>query len=258
MFWILRYASHAATPFLFDAEMRPLIDSDAGVAATEHYLATLPYSPPRILDEGSDYSYTLPLFMAGKGYATIITPAGAKLFSLDNSAVRNKFLAAPIPGVAAKGGMRRQSTLIYGNNLVIPRSSPHKSLAFLYAMWLTDPDISARSVGVPGGFADAYRYNHLRDERIRQVYTSQALDLVIDELPVVIPAGTGLPGNSEYLAALNKNLWLAMHGRQSAREAMQNTARDWNAITARYGRPQQIRHWAAFRRQFPGAAPAGR
>ena len=251
MFWILRYASYAATPFLFDVQMRPLIDSLAGIAATANYLATVPYSPPRILDEGNDYSYTLPLFMSGKGYATIITPAGAKLFSMDNAAVRDKFVTAALPGVMAKSGLRRHSTLIYGNNLVIPRFSPNKALAFLFAMWLTDPDISTRSVGVPGGFADAYRYNHLRDERIRRVYTAQAIDIVTGELPIVIPSGTGLPGNSEYLAALNKNLWLALHGRLSAGEAMKHTARDWNLITDRYGRQQQILHWTAFRRQFP-------
>ena len=258
MFWMLRYASFAATSLLFDAQMQPLINSAAGIAATENYLATLPYSPPKILDEGHDYSYTLPLFMAGKGYATIITPAGAKLFSLDSSAVKNSFVSAALPGHLQKGRLQRRSMLIYGNNLVIPRSSARKTLAFLYAMWLTDADVSARSVGVPGGFADPYRYNHLRDERIRQVYTPQALDVIERELPVIVPSGTGLPGNSEYLAALNHNLWLAAQGKHSAGEAMARTASDWEKITVRYGREQQILHWQAFRRLFSAevVAPA--
>lgn len=258
MFWMLRYVSFAATPLLFDAQLHPLINSAAGIAATENYLATLPYSPPKVLDDGSDYNYTMPLFMAGKGYATIITPAGGKLFRLDSSAVKNSFVSSVLPGQLQKGRLQRHSMLIYGNNLVIPRSSAHKALAFLYAMWLTDADVSARSVGVPGGFADPYRYNHLRDERIRQVYTPQALDVIERELPSIIPSGTGLPGNSEYLAALNSNLWLAAQGKHSASEAMARTAGDWEQITARYGREQQIRHWAAFRRLFPNevAAPA--
>jgi len=258
MFWMQRYACFAAEPLLFDRRMRPLLNSPAAVAATESYLATLPYSPPGILDEGADYSFTLPLFMAGKGYATIITPAGAKLFSLDSTAVKNRFVSVALPGHLRNGRLQRHSMLIYGNNLVIPRSSAHKALAFLYAIWLTDPEVSARSVGVPGGFADPYRYNHLRDERIRRVYTPQALDLVERELPFIIPSGTGLPGNSEYLAALNNNLWLAAQGKQSAREAMARTARAWEEIITRYGREQQIRHWKAFRSLFPQdvSAPA--
>lgn len=252
MFWMPRYLSHAATPFLFDEKMRPLIDSPEGVAATENYLATLPFSPPKILDEGNDYSYTMPLFMAGKGYATIITVAGAKLFSLDSSAIKGKFIAVALPGQQRKGRLQRFSTLIYGNNLVIPQSSPHKALAFLYAMWLTDPDNSTRSVGVPGGFADPYRFNHLRDERIRQVYTEQALEVFAREMPDIVPSGTGLPGNKEYLAALNRNLWLAGQGRQSAHEAMRATAGEWEKITQRYGRERQIAHLAAFRALFPG------
>jgi multiple sugar transport system substrate-binding protein len=256
MFWIPRYAVNAQTPFLFDEKMHPLIDSPAGIAATENYLATVPFSPPKILDDGNDYSYTLPFFMGGKGYSTIITPAGAKLFNLDTSPIKDKFVAVPLPGHMQKNRLLRRSMLIYGNNLVIPHSAPHKALALLYAMWLSDPDISARSVAVPGGFADPYRYSHLADERIRKVYTQQALDAYRQELSSVIPSGTGLPGNSEYLAALSNNLHLAAQGKQTARDAMSHTAREWEAITERYGRDKQIRHWAAFRTQFPDDAGA--
>lgn len=256
MFWMQRYASFAAAPLLFDAQMRPLIDSPAGVAATESYLATIPYSPPKVLDDGNDYSYTLPIFMAGNGYATIITPAGAKLFTVGASPIKDKFVVVPLPGHLRNGRLQQRSMLIYGNNLVIPRAAGNKALAFLYAMWLTDPDISARSVNVAGGFADPYRYNHLRDERIGQVYTPQALEAAAQSLPGVIPSGTGLPGNREYLDALGNNLLLAAQGRQSAREAMTRTAREWDAITARYGRAGQVRHWAAFRALFNDAPPA--
>lgn len=250
MFWFPRFASFSATPFLFDEQMRPLIDSAAGVAATENYLATIPYGPPDQTKEGNDYSYTLPLFMAGKGYATIITPAGAKLFNLGTSAVKGKFITAPLPGHMHQGVLQRRSAIMYGNTLVVPRASGNKELAFLYAMWLTDPDISANSVAVPGSYADPYRYNHLRDPRIIQLYSVEALQALEAGLANVTPSGTGLPGNREYLAALNSNLMLAAHGGQTAREAMARTAREWEAITARYGREQQMRHWAAFRTLF--------
>ena len=56
----------------------------------------------------------------------------------------------------------------------MPASAPNKALGFLFAMWLTDPDNSARSVAA-NGIADPYRYSNLRDERVRTMYTPQAL-----------------------------------------------------------------------------------
>src|SRR5438034_412987 len=50
MFWMPRYLSTAASnQYLFDEQMHPLVDSPAGVAATESYVATVPYSPPQSL-----------------------------------------------------------------------------------------------------------------------------------------------------------------------------------------------------------------
>lgn len=252
MFWMPRFVAHAPAPFLFDEQMRPRINSPAGIAATENYLSLTRYMAPAALAEGRDYSYTLPLFKAGKGYSTISTQAGAKLFNQEGSAVKGKFISMPLPGYLRDGKLQRSSMLIYGNNLVIPKSSRNKALALLFAMWLTDPDTSIRAVGIPGSFADPYRFHHLRDERLRNIYTAQTLDLIAQELAHVIPGGTGLPGNSEYLAALNDNLYRAAQGKQTARQAMARTARAWDAITHRYGREQQIRHWQAYRRQSPG------
>ncbi|WP_428625072.1 ABC transporter substrate-binding protein, partial [Sedimenticola sp.] len=176
MFWLPRYLSQSSpNQLLFDDAMRPLINSPQGVAATQNYLANVALSPPDILKEGNDYSYTLPLFMLGRGFATIITIAGAKLFNSDNSRVRGKVQAYPLPGTRVDGRLVRRSTLIYGNNMVIPKHAPSPELAFLFAMWLTDPDNSVRSVGVRGGFTDPYRFSQLQAPRIRNIYTEQAL-----------------------------------------------------------------------------------
>lgn len=255
MYWFPRYAAFAApAQYLFDERMKPLIDSAAGIAATESWLATIPFSPPEITGEGRDYSYTLPLFLRGKGFATLITPAGAKIAGSDHSAIKGRFIAAPLPGHRHGGRLLRRSTLMYGNNLVVPRSSTNRELAFLYAMWHTDPDNSARSVLVGGGFADPYRYNHLSHPEIRQIYSEQALEALRAALPGTQPAGTGLPGDAEYLAALNHQLWLAATGRQNAAEAMAAAAREWEMITDRLGRERQQAHWRSFRRDFAGAS----
>lgn len=253
MYWLPRYLS-AAWPnqLLFDDEMRPLISSPAGVAATESYIATVPHAPPQALEEGKDYSYTLPFFLRGNAFATILTLATAKIANRDDSAVKGKVMAVPMPGRLVAGKLVRRTQLIYGNNLVVPRNAPNKALALLFALWLTDPDNSVHSV-VSNGIADPFRLNHFRDERVRAMYTAQALDLLASELPVVAPSGTGLPGDAEYLAALNANLWQAAAGKLSAREAMARTAREWEAITERLGRVRQVASWKIVRQGYPRA-----
>jgi len=250
MYWLPRYLSATPGQLLFDDRMHPRIDSPAGVAATEHYIATLPFSPPQSLEDGKDYSYTLPFFIRGHAYATMLTVATAKISNRDDSAIKGRFMAVPMPGTQAGGRLVRRTQLIYGNNLVVPAAAPHKALGFLFAMWLTDPDNATRSVAA-NGIADPYRQASLRDERIRQLYTPQALDVLKAELPIVAPSGTGLPGDSEYLGALNENLWLAAAGKQTPKEAMAKTAREWEAITERHGRAQQIARWQAFKRLYP-------
>lgn len=253
MFWLPRYFSQGQ-PYrtLFDASMRPLIDSPAGIAATESYIRTVRYSPPGITDEGKDYSFVLPLFMQGKAFSAINTIAGAKLFNGATSAVKGKFIAVPMPGTLQGNKLNRKTTPIYGNNLVVASHGKQPLLAFLFAMWLTDPDNSLRTVGVTGGHTDPYRWHQLADPRIRDLYTPEALQVFSREWAIALPPGTGVPGDGDYLAALDKHLSLAAQGRMSAAEAMKLTAAEWNRLTDLRGRGTLI----AFQRKFLNAFTA--
>jgi multiple sugar transport system substrate-binding protein len=246
MFWLPRYYSQAR-PYqpLFDDDMRPLIDSPQGVAATESYAATVRYGPPGITDPGKDYSFTLPLFLQGKAFALMNTIAAAKLFNAGSSPVRNRFMVAPIPGTRIDGELVRRNTIIYGNNLVVPKSASKPKLAFLYAMWITSPEVSARSVGVRGGFTDPYRWSHLKDPRIEEIYTRDALEVFARSWDTALPPGTGLAGDSEYLAVLDANITAVARGEIDAATAMRTTSAAWEEITDRLGRAEQIRQWRA-------------
>ncbi|MBI5790213.1 MAG: extracellular solute-binding protein [Rhodocyclales bacterium] len=256
MFWLPRYLGQGA-PYrqLFDDRLKPLIDSPAGVAATESYVRTVRHSAPEILGDGKDYSYTTPIFMQGKAFSVIFTIAGAKLFNSSGSAVRGKFMAVPLPGNRVGGKVVRSNVPIYGNNLVVSSRGAQRKLAFLFTMWLTDPDNSLRTVGVRGGFTDPFRWNHLADQRIRDLYTQEALAVFAKEWPAALPPGTGLPGDGDYIAALNQNLWLAASGKVSASEAMRRTSHDWEAITQQHGRDKQASWLKIFNAGFAVSEP---
>lgn len=251
MYWLPRYLAQAE-PYqpLFDAQMRPLLDSPEGIAATESYVASVRYAPPEITAEGNNYSYTLPLYMQGKVFAMLHTPSGSKLLNTPASRVRGRVLLAPVPGKRFDDRLLRRNTLIYGNNLVVPKSAGHPELGFLYAMWITSPEVSPRSVGVRGGFTDPYRWNHLRDARIQEVYGNQALEVFADSWDDLLPPGTGIPGDSEYLGVLDAMLTAAARGEITPAEAMRKAAAAWEAITERLGRESQIAHWKAFTSNF--------
>jgi len=251
MFWLPRYLS-MAKPYqpLFDADMRPQLDSPQGIAATESYVAAVKYSPPGITDAGNNYSFTLPFYMQGKAFAVMSTIAAAKLLNGDHSPVSDRFMAASIPGTRIDGELVQRNIIIYGNNLVIPKGAANRKLAFLYAMWITSPEISTRSVGVRGGFTDPYRWHHLRDSRIKEIYTTQALEVFAESWAFTLPPGTGIPGDSEYLDVLNANLTAAARGELTTGEAMRRTSGAWKQITDRLGREQQARHWKAFQSNF--------
>lgn len=252
MFWLPRYLSMAAAGHdLFDDRMRPLIDSPAGVAATESYVATARLSAPDSTEPGKGYNFTMPLFAQGKAFSLLQTVAAARILNDEGSAVRGRVLTMAIPGALHGARLVRRNTIIYGNNLVVAAAAPNRKLAFLYAMWVTDPNVSPQSVGVPGGFADPYRWNHLRDARIAAAYTPEALAAFAAEWPRTRPAGTGVRGDGEYLAALDRQLTAAARGDVTPQQAMRRAAADWEAITTRLGRAAQIREWQAFRRQ-PG------
>lgn len=256
MFWQPRYLSQAAPHRkLFDDNLQPLIDSPAGIAATESYVRTVRHSPPDILADGKDYSYTLPLFMQGKVFATIFTIAGAKLLNSAGSTVRGKFIAVPIPGNRVGERIVRQNVPIYGNNLVVSSRGAQRKLAFLLSMWMTDPDNSLRTVGVKGGFTDPFHWNHLQDPRIRDLYTPEALAVFSKEWAVALPPGTGLPGDGEYLDALDQHLWEAASGKISAATAMRQTAQDWEKITQRRGRDRQLPWLKTFYTGFEATEP---
>ncbi len=251
MYWLPRYLSQA-TPYqpLFDAQMRPLLDTPQGIAATESYVASVKYAPPEITAKGNNYSYTIPLYMQGKVFAMLHTPSGSKLLNSQPSRVKDRVLLAPVPGQRVDGRLNRRNTLIYGNNLVVPSSAGHPELGFLYAIWITSPEVSPRSVGVRGGFTDPYRWNHLSDARIQGIYGNQALEVFAAAWDDLVPPGTGIPGDSDYLSVLDAKLTAAARGEMTPAEAMRATAEAWEVITERLGRDAQIRNWKSFTSNF--------
>lgn len=251
MFWMLRYVSQASpNQYLFDAKARPLLDSPQALKATELYLNTLPFSPTQVTAPGH-YTVSIPIFTRGEAYAYIITGALAKIAQGPNSKIKDKFIAVPMPGTVVKNKLVRRSTFIYGNNLVVPAASTHPELAYLYAMWLTDPDISLKTIMVKKSLVDPYRRNHMTQPEVTALYGAETLKQDTESFELAAPEGTGLVGEMEYIASLSAHLHLAATGKITASQAMALTQADWLAISKKYRKTNQTQQLKRFYSKFP-------
>ncbi|WP_404419377.1 extracellular solute-binding protein [Marinospirillum sp.] len=258
MHWLPRYASQAfPNQPLFDDNLKPLVNSPAGIAATQSYLATLPFSPEGIARPGSGYDLALPIFTQGEAYSLMITLAGAKLFNRPGQPITERYSVHPLPGKEHPQGLVRRTPLAFGNNLIIPASSPQPELALLYALWVTSAEISTATVSESGSFVDPFRYSHFQSPEIQAVYGQSALAAMQTSLDLAVPAGTGTPGDDGYLLALNQALDKAARGEITAEEAMQQVAEDWERITQKQGRASQRLYWQRHLKLYPEASERG-
>ncbi|MDR9467236.1 extracellular solute-binding protein [Marinospirillum sp.] len=255
MHWLARFASQAyPSQYLFDDAMKPQISTPEGLAATRSYLATLDYSPDNIDQPGSGYDLALPAFSQGHAYSLMITVAGAKLFNRKGQAITDQYSVHPLPGTRHPEGLVRRSPLAFGNNLVIPATSQQPELALLYALWLTSPEISPELVKHPGGFVDPFRYSHFRNPAIRSAYGELTLKTLQSSLPLAVPAGTGLPGNAEFLKSLNDALGQASLGLLTPEEVVKQVQKAWEGLIKEAGPDHLLPFWLEQRSLYPGAS----
>lgn len=251
MYWLPRFAAQSyPNQLLFDDQMNPLVNTPEGWQATQSYLDTVKFSPEAVHQPGSGYNAALPYFNRGQAYSMLITVAGAKLFNREPE-LKHQYSVYPLPGIRHPQGLNRRTTLAYGNHLVIPSTSQQPELALLYALWFTSPSVSTEAISLSSSFVDPFRYSHFEQRPLQQVYGTQALEALQTSLPLAAPAGTGLPGNSAYLQALNLALGEAVQGKLSAQEAMAQVEQEWQAITEDQGRDRQQAFWEAQTRLYP-------
>lgn len=252
MHWLPRFTSQAfPNQYLFDDQMQPQIDSREGLEATRSYLATLAYSPEFIAQPATGYDLALPYFAQGKAYSLMITVAGAKLFNRSGQAITDNYSVHPLPGQRHSEGLVVRSPLAFGNNLVIPATSQQPELALLYALWLTSKEISPKVVRNPGGFVDPFRYSHLEDERIRQVYGGDRVDTLQASLDFALPAGIGLPRSDEFLHQLSKALGQASQGQITAQEAVNQVQLAWEQLVEEAGPDRLLPFWLQHQSLYP-------
>lgn len=244
--WWARF--HAKGVWPLSPMLVPQIAGGAGVEALEEMIRITPSLAPetRKLDLFGNWKR----YAKGDVYCNIGWGGSQKYFNGEESAVRDRLTFGPTPGGYVNGELMRTPYFNWGWDYVVTAGAREPELAYLFALFASTPEISTASVREAGGFFDPFRAEHYEDPDVRRIYSDAFLGVHRESLTHAIP-DLYLESQGLYFGALSSWLDRAMMGAVSPRVALQRVAQQWDVISSRAGREEQIRRWAALRTRYP-------
>ena len=236
--WYNRYVSKDnPNQHLFDDEGNPLIDTDAGIQATEEHVKSLDWS-----DKGG-LGWSWPEYygnMANGNSFMLGTFSNCPKF-LDNSetAIGGKMGSFLPPGHQFGNDLVRRSTIYLGNNGGVSTQSEYQEAAYLWLQWSGSTRIFSLLTGNPGGFFDPFQLANFQDPLVIQSYKPYHVPIIEGTVARAVPT-IAIPGQFAMHNTLSENLVAALAGEISSQEAMENTAKSWRRHLRKKGEDKMI------------------
>ncbi|RST86400.1 extracellular solute-binding protein [Aquibium carbonis] len=234
--WYQRYVSMGSpNQFLFDDDGRALINSEAGIAATQEYIDSLAYKSPDAISWGWPEQYGN---FANGGAAMTCAFSNLPKF-LDNPANADSKVTGKIgsmlpPGREVDGGLVRRSVLWLNLSASISSQAKNPEACYALLQWLGSARIYAWMTANPGGYFDPFRLSDFSDPLVRQTYHAYHMDVVRETVERTVPT-INYPGATAFHNALDENLVAALTKSKTAEQAMADTEREWQRIARRTG-----------------------
>lgn len=234
--WYQRFVSMSSpNQYLFDDTGAALINSEAGVKATEEYIASLAHHSPDAISWGWPEQYGN---FASGGAAMTCAFSNLPKF-LDNPANQGSKVTGKIgsmlpPGRAIDGNLVRRSVLWLNLSASVSSQSAHPEACYLFLQWLGSSRIYAWMTANPGGYFDPFRLSDFSDPLVRQTYHAYHMDVVRETVKRTVPT-INYPGATAFHNALDENLVAALTKSKTPEQAMADTERQWQRIARRVG-----------------------
>lgn len=245
--WVQRYASFAnPAQMYFDPETaKPLINSDAGVQATQEYADTMQYKSKDALSWGWPEQYAN---MAAGGTAITCAFPNMPKF-LDNagnpdSKIVGKLRTGLAPGRIIDGKLIRRTVWWPNITLAVSTQTQYPEAAYLFLQWADSPSMFTFMVGNPAGYYDPFQVSDFKDPVVVGSYHEYHVPTMTSSIEHSVPP-LNLNGASEYETALDNNVQAVIAGKKTAEQAMADCETEWEEITDRLGRDKQIEAIAA-------------
>lgn len=228
----------------FDRDMNPSIQGKEGIKALEDWVALQDSgSTPRAMYDWLDLNNA---FLQGH-VAMVVQWSDTGRFSFDeknwNSKVFGKVGWSQVPG-SPTGGPR--GGVWIGRSLAVSSKSRHPDKAWQVIQHITSPGVSARAVSTPSTINDPFRKSHFAaggQGAFPDEATNRDFLKALEQSLKHTNADLMIPGGWEYMQVLDRHIGLALMHKQSAKEALERTAVEWEQITERYGREKQKEHY---------------
>jgi multiple sugar transport system substrate-binding protein len=239
--WRARFFSYGGQ--YFDADMKPLINSAAGVRALEEMVKTMAYYPPGVLLFESEEPKTMLI----KGEVPMLyswTSTGKRVGNASESLIVGKAGFGVVPGAEIDGKVVHRPSLTPGRAMAVSIYSQKKEPTMKVLELISHPEQSLRIVMDPKTIMDPWRNSHFKAPAFRKAFpgADEYLDAILKTFPLVVPDPI-IPGANTYQRKLSFEITEALAGRKQAKAALDTAAAEWDKITDRLGRDKQKALW---------------
>jgi multiple sugar transport system substrate-binding protein len=232
----------------FDEEMNPLINSPAGVKALEIQMAIKDSVPPGIANFGSPEARNA--FLNGEAPMVVHWTSTAKLSKdPEASQIVDVVGIAMVPGVADGDTIYRRPALPTGWSAGIPKYSANIEAAARILDFYLQPERSRAIALNPDTWSEPWRASSFDPEAWREQwpddpeYGEAVIAVMQETLENGVP-DLQIPGQDEYVKVADAEISAGLTGTKSAQQALDDAAAEWNNITERLGRDQQLAYWS--------------
>jgi multiple sugar transport system substrate-binding protein len=239
--WRQRFFSYGGQ--YFDATMKPLVNTAAGLRALEEMVRTMPYYPPGVMLFESEEPKTLLI----KGEVPMLfswTSTGKRVGNPEESVIVGKAGFGIVPGADIDGKITHRPALTPGRGMAVSIYSQKKEATMKVLEFISHPDQSLKIVMDPKTIMDPWRISHFRSQTFRKAFpgADEYLDAIEKTFPLCVPDPI-IPGANEYQRKVAFEITEALAKRKSPKEALDTAAVEWDKITDRRGRDKQRALW---------------
>jgi multiple sugar transport system substrate-binding protein len=251
----------------FDEQMKPQINSPAGVKALDILVKLAQFGPPGM--DNMTNADTIANWQNGRIAQCVWWDDLAEY----KSVLKPELVAeAPVPGSMVNGKLVQRSALAFSRCFSVPKNQPEdvKRAAAWVAYRLSHPDYSVYSVADPFCGLDPYHEAHFTREAAAQ-YTKanpkrgtaadypkndgsqlRTLAQALNHVNAIKSSDQNgfpqpnWPGTGEYLRTLGTEIQAAVAGQKTAKKAMDDAASAWSNVVNQRGKSEQLAFYRSF------------
>jgi multiple sugar transport system substrate-binding protein len=242
VWWRQRFFAYGGQ--YFDKDMKPLINSKAGVRALQELVDTVEYYPPGVLLFESEEPKTMLI----KGEVPMLvswTSTGKRVGDANQSLIVDIAGYGMLPGHEVGGKIIRAVPNTGGRSFAISKYSKVKDATAKVLEFVSSKENSLKIVMHPKTLMDPWRTSHLTSEEFGAAWprASEYLKAIKDSFAYTVP-DPQIPGSNEYRRRVAEMVTRALQKSMTPQAALDQAAEEWDKITKRRNKKRQLQYWS--------------